>query len=262
MREHFERTHGRIVAAHWSSREAAGVAVCCRHLAFGRLQWSLHRSMGSLASQRPEFSPLLRHVGGEAARASSVLSRQGPAPRRRQPLHAQPPRDGGAGGVVTEMADFALPAPARVHAASPARVRRPSASFGDLVHAQWEQQARTPPMSARACATRRPARRSKPSTARSSTTTGPPANPPGSRCAASRGRWGRVEWSLHRDHGEPGRRAPGVLAAAAAQRARVGACRQRPARHDAAHRGRRTSSRSAGTSWRRSRLTAHDPRRG
>ncbi len=74
MREHFERTHGRIVAAHWSSREAAGVAVCCRHLAFGRLQWSLHRSMGSLAAQRPEFSPLLRHVAGEAARASSVLS--------------------------------------------------------------------------------------------------------------------------------------------------------------------------------------------
>ena len=74
MREHFERTHGRIVAAHWSSREAAGVAVCCRHLSFGRLQWSLHRSMGSLVAQRPEFSPLLRHVAGEAARASSVLS--------------------------------------------------------------------------------------------------------------------------------------------------------------------------------------------
>jgi hypothetical protein len=74
MREHFERTHGRIVAAHWSSREAAGVAICCRHLSFGRLQWSLHRSMGSLAAQRPEFSALLRHVAGEAARASSVLS--------------------------------------------------------------------------------------------------------------------------------------------------------------------------------------------
>jgi hypothetical protein len=72
--ERFERTHGRIVAAHWSSREAAGVAVCCRHLSFGRLQWSLHRSMGSLVAQRPEFSPLLRHVAGEAARASSVLS--------------------------------------------------------------------------------------------------------------------------------------------------------------------------------------------
>ena len=73
-REHFERTHGRIVAAHWSSREAAGVAVCCRHLSFGRLQWSLHRSLGSLAAGRPEFSPLLRHVAGESARASLVLS--------------------------------------------------------------------------------------------------------------------------------------------------------------------------------------------
>jgi hypothetical protein len=30
--------------------------------------------MDSLAAQRPEFSPLLRHVAGEAARASSVLS--------------------------------------------------------------------------------------------------------------------------------------------------------------------------------------------
>ena len=74
MREHFERTHGRIVAAHWSSREAAGVAICCRHLSYGRLQWSLHRNMGRLAAQRPEFSPLLRHVAGEAARASSSLS--------------------------------------------------------------------------------------------------------------------------------------------------------------------------------------------
>jgi hypothetical protein len=73
-REHFERTHGRIVLAHWSSREAAGVAVCCRHLSFGRLQWSLQRSLGGLAAQRPEFSPVLRHVAGEAARASSVLA--------------------------------------------------------------------------------------------------------------------------------------------------------------------------------------------
>ncbi len=70
----FERAHGRIVAAHWSTREAAGIAICCRHLTFGRLQWSLHRSLGSLAAQRPEFSPLLRHVAGESARASSILS--------------------------------------------------------------------------------------------------------------------------------------------------------------------------------------------
>jgi hypothetical protein len=74
MRERFEQAHGRIVAAHWSSREAAGIAVCCRHLSFGRLQWSLHRSLGSLPAQRPELAPLLRHVGGEAARASSILS--------------------------------------------------------------------------------------------------------------------------------------------------------------------------------------------
>jgi hypothetical protein len=74
LRERFEHAHGRIVAAHWSSREAAGIAICCRHLSFGRLQWSLHRSLGSLAAERPELSALLRHVGGEAARASSILS--------------------------------------------------------------------------------------------------------------------------------------------------------------------------------------------
>jgi hypothetical protein len=74
LRARFERVHGRIVAAHWSTREAAGVAICCRHLSFGRLQWSLHRSLGSLTAQRPEFAPLLRHVAGESARASSILS--------------------------------------------------------------------------------------------------------------------------------------------------------------------------------------------
>ena len=73
-RERFERAHGRIVAAHWSTRQAAGVAICCRHLSFGRLQWSLHRGLGSLAVGRPEFSPLLRQVAGESARASSILS--------------------------------------------------------------------------------------------------------------------------------------------------------------------------------------------
>jgi hypothetical protein len=73
-RDRFERAHGRIVAVHWSTRHAAGVAVCCRHLSFGRLQWSLHRSLGSLATGRPEFSPVLRHVAGESARASLVLS--------------------------------------------------------------------------------------------------------------------------------------------------------------------------------------------
>ena len=74
LRARFEQEHGRIVAAHWSTRQAAGVAICCRHLSFGRLQWSLHRSMGSLTEQRPEFSPLLRHVAGESTRASSILS--------------------------------------------------------------------------------------------------------------------------------------------------------------------------------------------
>src|SRR4051812_21653009 len=73
-RERFERTHGRIVAARWSTGQAAGVALCCRHLSFGRLQWSLHRSLGTLADGRPEFLALLRRVAGESARASSVLS--------------------------------------------------------------------------------------------------------------------------------------------------------------------------------------------
>jgi hypothetical protein len=74
MRERFERAHGRIVAAHWSTRQAAGIAICRRQLSFGRLQWSLHRGLGSLAAGHPEFSPLLRQVAGESARASSILS--------------------------------------------------------------------------------------------------------------------------------------------------------------------------------------------
>jgi hypothetical protein len=70
----FERDHGRIVKGHFSAREAAGVALCCRHLPWGRLQWSVHRSMGALAVARPEVAPLLAHTAGESARASSILS--------------------------------------------------------------------------------------------------------------------------------------------------------------------------------------------
>jgi hypothetical protein len=70
----FEREHGRIVKGHFSTREAAGVALCCRHLSWGRLQWSVHRSLGGLAAGRPEVAPLLAHTAGESARASSILS--------------------------------------------------------------------------------------------------------------------------------------------------------------------------------------------
>lgn len=73
-REEFESTHGRIVDGHWSRRHAAGIAICCRHLSFGRLQWSLHRSLDPLTDERPEFARPLRHVEGESARASSLLS--------------------------------------------------------------------------------------------------------------------------------------------------------------------------------------------
>jgi hypothetical protein len=73
-RARFEREHGRIVSGHFAARHAAGVAICCRHLSWGRLQWSVHRSMGGLAAGRPELSPLLLHTAGESARASGVLS--------------------------------------------------------------------------------------------------------------------------------------------------------------------------------------------
>ena len=76
-RARFEREHGRIVSGHFAARHAAGVAICCRHLSWGRLQWSVHRSMGGLAAGRPELSPLLLHTAGESARASSVLSGMG-----------------------------------------------------------------------------------------------------------------------------------------------------------------------------------------
>src|SRR5215208_7178629 len=50
IRERFEDEHGKIVDDYWSEREPAGVALCCKRVRFGRLEWSLHRVMGNLAA--------------------------------------------------------------------------------------------------------------------------------------------------------------------------------------------------------------------
>ena len=72
-RERFEDEHGKIVDDHWSKREPAGVALCCKRVRFGRLEWSLHRVMGSLAAGRSEYSPLLLRIARQSVRANSLL---------------------------------------------------------------------------------------------------------------------------------------------------------------------------------------------
>ena len=74
IRERFEQEHGKIVDDYWSVREPAAVALCCKRLRFGRLEWSLHRVMGSLAAGRSEYSPLLLRIARQSVRAHSLLS--------------------------------------------------------------------------------------------------------------------------------------------------------------------------------------------
>ncbi len=72
-RERFEDEHGKIVDDYWSERQPAGVALCCKRVRFGRLEWSLHRVMGSLAAGRSEYSPLLLRIARQSVRANSLL---------------------------------------------------------------------------------------------------------------------------------------------------------------------------------------------
>jgi hypothetical protein len=74
IRERFEEEHGKIVDDYWSVREPAAVALCCKRVRFGRLEWSLHRVMGSLAAGRSEYSPLLLRIARQSVRANSLLS--------------------------------------------------------------------------------------------------------------------------------------------------------------------------------------------
>ena len=73
VRAIFEAEHGKIVDDYWNKRQPAGVALCCKRLRFGRLEWSLHRAMGNLAAGHPECSPLLLHVARQSVRASNIL---------------------------------------------------------------------------------------------------------------------------------------------------------------------------------------------
>jgi hypothetical protein len=69
----FEAEHGKIVDDYWSKGQPAGVALCCKPLRFGQLEWSLHRAMGDLAAARPDYSPLLLRIARESVRANSLL---------------------------------------------------------------------------------------------------------------------------------------------------------------------------------------------
>ena len=73
VRATFEAEHGKIVDDYWSKSQPAGVALCCKRLRFGRLQWSLHRAMGDLAAGHAEYSPLLLRVARQSVRASNIL---------------------------------------------------------------------------------------------------------------------------------------------------------------------------------------------
>ena len=73
IRERFEDEHGKIVDDYWSEGQPAGVALCCKRVRFGRLEWSLHRVMGSLAAGRSEYSPLLLRIARHSVRANSLL---------------------------------------------------------------------------------------------------------------------------------------------------------------------------------------------
>jgi hypothetical protein len=73
IRALFEDEHGKIVDDYWSEGEPAGLALCCKRLRFGRLEWSLHRAMGNLAGGRPEYSPLLLRIARHSVRANSLL---------------------------------------------------------------------------------------------------------------------------------------------------------------------------------------------
>ena len=72
-RERFEDEHGKIVDDYWSKREPAGVALSCKRVRFGRLEWSLHRVMGNLAVGRSGYSPLLLRIARQSVRANSLL---------------------------------------------------------------------------------------------------------------------------------------------------------------------------------------------
>jgi hypothetical protein len=74
IRATFEADHGKIVDEHWSGRFPVGVVTCRRRERWGREQWWLHRQTGSLASDQPEFSRLLRDAARQSVRASNVLS--------------------------------------------------------------------------------------------------------------------------------------------------------------------------------------------
>jgi hypothetical protein len=73
IRALFEDEHGKIVDDYWCEGAPAGVALCCKRLRWGRLEWSLHRAMDNLAAGHAGYSPLLLRVARHSVRANSLL---------------------------------------------------------------------------------------------------------------------------------------------------------------------------------------------
>ena len=146
------------------------------------------RAPGALApagAHRGRVGPRQQHPVGHGA-----------APRRREAVRAQPQRDRRRSRHDRLRAARAPPRPSGEPGADEAQV-------GDLRRAR-PRALRLEDVADGACARAlrgHRARRSRPTTARSSTSTGPSALPVGAVTCRQRGRWGRQRWWLHRQTG-------------------------------------------------------------
>jgi len=73
VRAAFEADHGEIVDEHWSERVPVGAVTSRQSGPWGRERWWLHRQTGSLATDHPDFSRLLRDAARQSVRASNIL---------------------------------------------------------------------------------------------------------------------------------------------------------------------------------------------
>ena len=181
LRARFEQEHGRIVAAHWSTRQAAGVAICCRQPPTGACNGRCIAAWGAW----PHGARSSRRCCATSRASPPAPAASSPAARSVSPSTASSPAAATSWPPWRRHDRVRRPRPAtRPLRPGPAAAASRTASFGDLVHRTGRTRS-TPPTSERASATRRPASASRTSTARSSTTTGPSASRPASRCAAS-----------------------------------------------------------------------------
>ena len=240
-RARFERAHGRIVDGHWSTprgrrRRASAAGTCSSGACNGRCTAAWAAS--------PQRRPGVRAAAGAHAPASPPAPAASCRARAQRLAVArlftlQPQRHGGARGMTELAAARAPPRPAGEPDAHQRRVgvvRRPRPRAlrvrASIAHRR-----------ARASATRPPARRSRPSTARSSTSYWSEREPAGVALCCKRVRFGRPAVVAAPRDGEPRGRPPGVLAACCATPRASPCAPATPARDDASGSRSRTSSR-------------------